>query len=96
MTKTEAKCWLGEYQGQDFMDSCYPVTIIADRYTGAYLGAKFTAWPLYEVNVPGGSSDGDTECADFWGYYNKPVGKGKDPNSAFQDLIDKMKILASN
>lgn len=89
MTKEDADFWVED-------EFHYPVTIIADRYSGVYSRAKFTAWPHYETGIPDGPSDGDTECSEFWDSYSEPVGKGKDPNEAFQDLIDKMDVLASS
>lgn len=89
MTKLDAQRWVGD-------EFYYPLTIIVDRYTGGYSGAKYTAWPLDITQVPEEPYCSDGDCMDFWSNYLEPVGKGQTPNDAFQDLIDKINILASN
>lgn len=64
----------------------YPVTIVMDRYDGAYSGARWTAWNLYEP--PHGCLDGDVECAEFWGGLDIPVGKGQSPAEAYENLVE--------
>ena len=72
----------------------YPLTIISDRYDGAYSDGAFTAWNLYYNNVPEEIDAGDVECREFWesdhGYI---VGKGNTPNEAAEDLIKKVQAI---
>lgn len=72
----------------------YPVTIIADRYTGSYSGAKWLAFQLDEGDIPADISGGDPDCESFWRSHSDlllPVGKGETPNEALEDLKDKAK-----
>ena len=62
----------------------YPVTIIMDRYGGTYSGAEWTAWNRDEV--PYGASSDDASCMEFWAIWDQSVGKGHNPNDAWQDL----------
>lgn len=62
----------------------YPCIILADRYSGAYSGASWTAWNGYAI--PAGPEDGDVLCRNFWQDYKGPVGKGSTPNDAYQSL----------
>ena len=64
----------------------YPITVIADRYTGAYSGALWTAFNLRQGQIPEGVDDGDPECMEFWDNYTEPVGKGNTPDDAVRDL----------
>ena len=72
------------------MDKIYPLTIIADRYNGSYSGGVYTAFPLDSWDVPAGSSGSDIECWEFWDSYPGPVGKGKTPNEALNNLEEIM------
>ena len=47
-------------------DSIYPLTIVADRYNGAYSGGKYTAWNLDTDRVPTEIAGEDVECYMFW------------------------------
>lgn len=76
------------------MDYQYPVTIVADRYAGTYSGGNYTAWPLYPHQLPDGHDDGDSECMNFWYEYKEPVGKGRTPQAAFEDLLVKVGKVA--
>ena len=72
------------------MDELYPITIIKDRYSGTYSGAKWLAFNDYEENVGILPIHGsDVNCQEFWSrhannYY--PIGKGLTPNDALADL----------
>lgn len=68
----------------------YPLTIIADRYGGAYSGGKYLAWALDHWNVPFDASDGDRDCMLFWAENTIPVGRGDTPNEAMEDLIRRL------
>lgn len=65
----------------------YPLTIIADRYSGSYSGAAWTAWNKYPDDLPVGPENSDIGCHDFWADYKHPVGKGATPDAALADLI---------
>lgn len=68
----------------------YPLTIIMDRYGGAYSGAEFTAWNLYEYEIPSDANADDCTCAEFWFKSDIIVGKGNTPDLAAADLIKKL------
>lgn len=58
-------------------DSIYPLTLVADRYDGAYSGGRFTAWNLFAQEVPEAIDGGDVECMDFWYGIDGDVLSGK-------------------
>ena len=64
----------------------YPLTIVFDRYSGAYSGGDFTAWNLDADSVPHEIYSSDVECASFWEENELPVGKGGTPELAVMDL----------
>lgn len=66
----------------------YPLTIVSDRYTGAYSGGLFTAWNLYYYEMPEEIGGGDVECSEFWINNKIIVGKGKTPNEAVDNLCE--------
>lgn len=68
----------------------YPCTILADRYTGAYSGGEWTAWPMDADEIPVAVASGNTECDAFWRNYDGLVGTGSDPIKAMMDLRDKV------
>lgn len=47
-------------------ESIYPLTITADRYTGAYSDGRFTAWNLEPSEVPTEPFEDDVSCMGFW------------------------------
>ena len=47
-------------------ESIYPLTIVLDRYTGAYSGGKFTAWNLDPDEIPTEPFSNDVDCMNFW------------------------------
>lgn len=49
----------------------YPITILADRYGGAYSQAPWTAWHLPPEHIPADAQGGDTDCASFWERHRK-------------------------
>lgn len=70
----------------------YPCTITSDRYSGAYSGGCWLAWPVDACYVPSGADDGNyLECDDFWRTWTKPVGKGDTPQAAYDDLARQLK-----
>ena len=68
------------------MKDIYPCVIVADRYTGAYSGAEWTAWNRYIHDIPQEIDGGDMECWEFWGKTKEIVGKGKTPADAYESL----------
>lgn len=66
----------------------YPLTIIADRYSGTYSGGAYTAWNLDCWDIPDGPDGGDTECMMFWDNADKYyiIGRGGTPDEAVADL----------
>ena len=46
-------------------EDIYPLTIIPDRYNGAYSGGKWLAFDQYHYNIPDEVDDGDVECCWF-------------------------------
>lgn len=82
-------------------DDIYPLTVIKDRYSGAFSGGEYTAWKLEINEIPTEIFGEDPECQDFW--YGKigkafTVGKGKTMEEAVENLrkklIDESKTIA--
>ena len=48
------------------IESIYPLTICADRYSGTYSGGEFVAWNLDACDVPEEPFMGDVPCMEFW------------------------------
>ena len=69
------------------MDNIYPVTIIFDRYTGAYSKGVWTAWHTFEDGIPEEVGMGDSDCGNFWYEFKGIVGRGDTPDEAYKDLI---------
>jgi len=74
------------------------LTIIKDRYGGMYSGGRYTAWNIPFTEIPKSVDGCDIDCENFWRVYLvlKPkkyqmiVGFGNTPQSALEDLIEKM------
>jgi hypothetical protein len=64
----------------------WSVTIIKDRYNGAYSYGKWTAWGCHHDDVPEEPGDDDVTCANFWEDFNGKVGLGETPNEALENL----------
>ena len=72
----------------------YPLTIIRDRYNGAYSKGKYLAFNLDYYDIPREIDGDDVECFDFWCFFepNKYIiGKGNTIKKALENLI---KLLA--
>ena len=69
----------------------YPLTIVYDRYAGAYSDGNYLAFPLEFNEVPEEVNGEDGECGYFWNNYDEPVGKGATVQEAIDDLVEKMK-----
>ena len=77
---------------KEFMeDEIYPLTITADRYTGAYSGGKFIAWNLDADEVPEAIYYDDCGCHEFWLTNEIVCGKGRTVSEALADLYMKLK-----
>lgn len=77
---------------KDFMeDEIYPLTITADRYSGAYSGGRYTAWNLCAEDVPEGIEGDDVDCHNFWLENEIVCGKGATVSEALADLYCKLK-----
>ncbi len=69
----------------------YPLTVVVDRYNGAYSGGKWTAWNMYPECVPYGPFGDDLSCDEFWwDEHPFPIGVGNTPDEAIRDLQEKM------
>ena len=77
---------LEEYE--EIGEDIYPLTIIKDRYTGAYSGGQFTAWNLDFEDVPIDINGEDVDCANFWAENDILVGKGNTIKEAIKNLQD--------
>lgn len=78
-----------EWNVFNHMDTVYPLTIKADRYSGVYSGGKYTAWPCSEADIPDGVFMDDVTCAHEWGVIKSErqhVGIGCTPSVALVDL----------
>lgn len=71
------------------IDTVYPLTIKADRYSGVYSGGVYTAWPCDESDIPDEVFADDVSCAHEWGVIKSErqhVGVGCTPSVALVDL----------
>jgi len=78
------------------IDTIYPLTIIADRYSGVYSGGEYTAWPGDEEDIPDEVSMDDVTCAHEWGVIKSErqhVGIGCTPSVALVDLYLKQHFI---
>lgn len=76
---------------KDFMeDEIYPLTIVADRYNGAYSDGKYTAWNLLAEDIPEGTEADDVDCHNFWLENEIVCGKGRTVSEALIDLYFKL------
>ena len=75
------------------MNEIYPLTIINDRYTGAYSGGEFTAWNMDYYEIPTEPAEDDVTCMLFWGTTKIPVGRGETPQEAVEDLKRRLEAL---
>lgn len=64
----------------------YPVTVVADRYLGCYSGGEWTAWNCRPTAIPEVIFADDVPCCEFWATNKKPVGRGRTPEDAIEDL----------
>lgn len=89
--------YIKQYQTQEIEEkrnSIYPLTIVADRYSGVYSGGNFLAFNMNAYGVGKLPIDaGDCACADFWRTEANDyvIGKGDTPDEAIFDLVNKLK-----
>ena len=79
-----------EWDVFNHMDTIYPLTIKADRYSGVYSGGEYTAWPCDEADIPDEIDMDDVRCAHEWGVIKSErqhVGIGCTPSVALVDLF---------
>lgn len=72
-------------------EDIYPLTIIKDRYSGAYSHGIYTAWNLDFEEIPTEINDEDVICHGFWLENKIIVGKGNTPIEAMHNLIELIK-----
>ncbi len=72
-------------------DDIYPLTIVADRYCGAYSGAVFTAWNKSANELPDDIAGDNRSCGSFWRDADRnEMGFGDTPGEAYEDLCAKL------
>ena len=75
----------------------YPLTVVSDRYGGAYSGSDYTAWPLLFYKVPREIEGDDVTCSCFWHDADKDIiGFGSTPRKAINDLVKKIEKRYNN
>ena len=67
-------------------ESIYPLTIVADRYSGVYSHGAFTAWNLEAYEVPAEIAGDDVTCMTFWHKNKILCGKGQTVEEAVGNL----------
>lgn len=73
----------------------YPLTVFHTRYNGLYEGGMYVAFNehFYEISPAAKGDDTSTETCrqseigEFYNSYDKPIGRGKTPNAAAEDLL---------
>ena len=80
-------------------EDIYPLTIIPDRYNGAFSGGQWLAFNVYYYNIPDEIDDGEMECWNFWDEQKRlekinenyfRIGVGNTIDEAMNDLLKKM------
>ena len=70
----------------------YPLTIVKDRYGGAYSDGVYTAWNLDYYEIPLEVALDDVSCMDFWSNNTIIVGKGNTPEESIEDLYKQLDV----
>ena len=91
LTEVTAELTKANVAGDFVEDEIYPLTIVSDRYTGAYSGGQYTAWNISASELPDGIDGDDTECMAFWRNNTIPVGKGRTGSEALANLYIQLK-----
>ncbi len=78
-------------QRTHWLESHYPLTIVADRYQGSYSGGKYIAFPQHFDALDPAVHGSDEDCAAYWFEADQsPYGVGETPQEAVQDLKEKL------
>jgi len=75
---------------------CYPLTIVNDRYSGAYSGAEYLAFNLSYDEIPdyiGGCDMDEMQFWDFGEHEKYIIGKGNTVQEAYSDLLIKLDTM---
>jgi hypothetical protein len=79
----------------------WPLTILPARYQGGYEGGRWLAFPVQPGEMDHGPladwDASDVECAMFWRQVDEqrwPIGRGATPDTAYQDLLDRLAELS--
>ena len=80
------KTRLFEHDINFWLENEYPLTIIHDRYSGTYSGAKFLAFPRNFNEIEEEVCGSDPECWMYWHEFEDFVGRGATIQEAVSDL----------
>ena len=74
------------------IDDIYPLTIITDRYNGAYSGGQFLAFGLDHWDIPDEIGSSGLHELNFWDDQENSlyVGKGNTIIEACNNLMEKL------
>jgi hypothetical protein len=77
------------------------VTITRTRHSGSYEGGEWACFPAYPGDLARPPWTGwdapDVQCQEFWhraSHEGWPVGRGDSPQAAYEDLVDRVCVLA--
>ncbi len=70
----------------DQLGKLYPITIVMDRYSGTYSGGEWLAFNLHADEIPSEIHGCDIPCSNFFDETKLPIGKGKSPEEALENL----------
>lgn len=74
-----------------FISEAYPLTIIADRYSGTYSGGRYLAFLDDYWNIADEIDGCDPDCKSFWRKFDGIVGRGLTPDEAIVNLMQELK-----
>ena len=72
--------------------SLWPCTIIPARYGGTYEGGEWLAFALDYSEMPEDVYSGDVYCASFFHSTDLPIGRGGNPQEAYEDLLKRLEL----
>lgn len=78
------------------LPNIYPLTVVNDRYYGAYSGGEYTAWARYPEDIPKAVFSDDNTCWNYFRTTRDIYGRGNTPNEAIIDLEKRSKENADN
>ena len=82
---------LFKYEIEFWLNEQYPTTIINDRYSGVYSGAKWLVFPYDLTDIDPAVCGSDPDCMNFWNKFEGFVGKGATIDDAVDNLLLKLK-----